>query len=319
MRTLVILLNQSRWDHNDLRMCIRSAMINLNHLENIAVIGPDPGIIEWGTYNNIPIFHIPFETTHNNRNPDARLIQMLYAALQHPDVTQQFVAVHPQTCFIATISTKEIQPAIKEHLSWADPNLFSTYWGKRLGRTRSELIGINVTPLWFDQNMPMIFSKKHINETFCRIDYKTSPGICAWSVYGSINHSKSLFERRELARITHKSEYWKINEETAHAKYLSYTDTALNNELKYWMAKQFSFWTKDKTVQPEWEKVPTNDLILLIHQWETTGYPHSLGSRLFVKIYPLKKNESMIYLNNDTYLVNKKIRYHLLKHVTFKD
>lgn len=302
----------SNWKNNELRFSIRSIFQNLTGFKNIYIIGDFPGFTliheEFKIHNKTNgLYHIAYPDEIGPKNADGNIIRKLIRAAKLKDLSEYFIFMNDDNYIIKPMHVNDIYPFHKGNMNTIDPEIYAfNYWGIRLGRTRYHLSQKGIVPLHFDHHAPFLMKKSLIDETYEQFDYASDVGLTVKSLYGSLHYPDAplMKDEKVLFRAPFTLDY--IRKRVKPALFVANNDTGLTPSFKFWLSETFP------TPSP-FEEVECDDKYVLAAEWEREGKPHSIGCKIFVNHYPLKKNEKRMYLNNDTYLVRKKMNYHIEK------
>jgi hypothetical protein len=305
----------SNWQNNELRFSIRSIFKNLKGFGNIYIVGAFPEFTlvheDFKTVNeNTRLFYINHPDEIGSHNADGNIIRKLIRAAQIPALSEDFIFFNDDNYVIKPMHVNDIYPFHKGNMNEIDPEVYSfNHWGKRLGRTRHALIQKGIIPLHFDHHAPFPMKKSLIESTYSQFDYASDIGLTVKSLYGSLHYPNAsvMVDEKVLFRNEFKLDY--IRKRVEKSLFVANNDTGLNGAFRFWLSETFP------DPSPI-EDVPCEDKYVLAAQWLREGKPHSIGSKIFVVQYPLKKNEKKMYLTNDTYLIRKKMNYHIDKMIS---
>lgn len=298
----------SKWNNNEIRFSIRSAFKNLSGFRNIYVIGDDPGCLQHlATIEGHEIHFLPFPDKYGHRNADGNIIEKVRYTCTIPELSEHFIMMNDDNYFLKHMHVSQVTPFHKGNMNNIDPIAFVSTWGARLGRTRLHLTLQGLQPLHFDHHAPFPMQKSLVQATYDRFpDYKTDIGLTVKSLYGSQHYPDApcMIDEKVMFRAHFPLKF--IHERTKDTLYLANNDEGLTSAFKYFLHLNFP------TASP-FETTEIDDRVINIAQWSEAGKPYELGSQLFIKHFPNQKNLHRIIKHNDTYLVRKKIDYHLSK------
>lgn len=297
----------SNWSNNEIRFSIRSLFKNLKGFRNIYIIGEKPDFLLYDTeIDGHSIFHMPFPDLYGHRNADGNIIAKLLHAAQNDDISDDFIFINDDNYFLKPIRVEDVKPFHKGNINEVDPQDFLGIWGKRLGRTRMHLSQAGINPLHFDHHAPFPMKKSLMIRTYMPFDFMTDIGLTVKSIYGSIHYPDAPRMNDEKVMFRARFELKYIRARCTNCLYLAHNDDGLTSSMKYFLFENFP-------VPSDFEISPIDDKIINVAEWQFLKRPYEKGSQLFVKYYPLKKNLHKLFINNDTYLVRKKMNYHLEK------
>jgi hypothetical protein len=304
MKDLVYTLGSgSNWKNNEIRFSLRSVFKNLSGYRNIFIIGEDPGFIKGDN-----IFFFPCPDIYNpNKNADGNIIHKLLFASKLAGLSEDFIFMNDDNYFLKPMHVDDIYPFHKGNMNDIDPSIYSfNHWGKRLGRTRTTLMSKGLAPLHFDHHAPFPMKKSELDPTYEEFDFGDDVGLTVKSIYGSIHYKDApvMVDEKVLLRDPFTLDF--ITKRVKDCLYLANNDKGLNSSFKYFLYLNYP------DAAP-WETTPCDDKIVRVAEWFHNDKPYAQGSELFIEHYPMRKNLHKMYRNNDTYLIRKKIDYHLSK------
>jgi hypothetical protein len=295
----------SEWKNNEIRFSVRSLYKNLSGFRNIYIIGEDPGMLHGPN-----LFIVPHPDELGPRNADGNIIRKLIRASGIPELSEDFIFMNDDNYFLKPMHVSDIKPFHKGDMNDIDPTIYSfNAWGKRLGRTRTHLMEHGLKPLHFDHHAPFPMKKSLIKDCYKQFDYASGVGLTVKSLYGSIHYkdAPTMIDEKVLFRDPFDLKF--ITQRTKNTLYLANNDKGLNSSFKYFLYLNFP--------DPSPIEIkPCDDKIINVAEWYHNDKPYETGSELFIRHYPMRKNLHKLYRNNDTYLIRKKINYHLSKIIT---
>ena len=297
----------SRWNNNELRFSIRSAFKNLSGFRNIFIVGEKPDFLNLtDEIDGHRIIFLPMPDIYGPNNADGNIIAKLLHTAHHPMLSEDFIFMNDDNYFLKPIHVTNITPFHKGNINEIDPELFVGVWGRRLGLTRQALQQKGLTPLHFDHHAPFPMKKNQLMPTYDEFHFDHGIGLTVKSIYGSMHYKDAplMNDEKIMFRATFSLDL--IRKRCTNCLYLAHNDEGLTSAMKYFL------WENFPTPSP-FETSPIKDKIVNIAEWNAAGMPYETGSLLYVEYIPMKKNLHKLFLNNDTWLINKKIRYHLNK------
>lgn len=297
----------SKWQNNEIRFSIRSAIKNLQELGNIFIIGEKPDFLIYDTeIQGRTIYHIPAEDIFGSRNADGNMIYKTILAGQHPMLKSDFIIFSDDNYILKPMNIKDITPIHRGDIINFPTEYFSNLWGRRLARTRMTLEQSGLPAKHFDHHAPMPMQKELIEPTYEQFDYQTAIGLTCKSLYANIHYrdAPKMTSEKVMIRTHHKIN--EIRKKTENALYLAHNDSGLNAALKLFLTENF--------IEPSpFELTQPNDMIVEIAQWVHAGRPYEQGADLFVRYVKGKKNMHKIIKRYNNAEIRKKITYYLEK------
>ena len=100
MDVAIPLIDESTWDHNELRICLRSMEKNLIGLGKVFLIGHKPDWVR-------NVIHIPADDPEKI-NRSANIIRKVLKVCEHPELSRVFLWVHDDYVFLRPIRAEDI-------------------------------------------------------------------------------------------------------------------------------------------------------------------------------------------------------------------
>lgn len=152
MDVVIPFRQDSIWDDNELRHCLRSIEANFLDLRKVYLIGDCPS---WATR----LFHIPFPDAYPN-NKGANIISKLIEACKDPDVSDDFLFVSDDQYMLFPMRSRDI---ITYHISDLRGQRLDTgnpFWMECLINVRNAMIKDGLPCFNYEPHTPVILNKR---------------------------------------------------------------------------------------------------------------------------------------------------------------
>ncbi len=164
----------SRWGDNELRYSLRSIEKHLKNYRNIYLIGYKPDWIQ-------NVIHI--EAKDDNPIPDNNILNKLYKACDHPDISDSFLFFNDDHFLLQDFDAPNFP-----YFYWATLKTFlrnrKDGYGMRVRNTMKYLVGNGKPEKHFDIHYPIIYEKAKFKPCFEKLPV-TYHGYVIKSIYAN--------------------------------------------------------------------------------------------------------------------------------------
>lgn len=231
---LIPLGNGSAWgNNNELRYCLRSIERYATGYDRIFVIGEDPGFLN-GQVRFRPLAEI-------EANKEARIASKILRTFEQTDIADDAVMFNDDYVLTAPVDLRALPFYHRGELASAIPCQGSVLYRAALGDTVGALRRANRPTLHYDVHMPMILNRQKfigLRDWWTRSE-KSWQGFVCKSVYA--NNQDDIDSRFTVdCKLQYGDFKAAVIDEIVRDRWVfSYSDGALTDSLKLWLAKRF--------------------------------------------------------------------------------
>ena len=233
MDVVYVLGTGSRWKNNELRYSLRSVEKNLKNVNNVFVVGANPGFTKGIRFIEHPD---EFEPINASGNVARKLLRIC----KEPELSENFLFFNDDFIVHKPCDSNKLPTWYKHDMAEYPPDFFiKNDWRRRMKATFDTLQKHGLPTLNYDYHAPMAFNKKLFPQVMKRFDYATGIGLLYRSLYGNllkIPATKLTIEKRTLFREFTTAE---INARISKSLFFAFSDAGLNIDLKMWLFTNF--------------------------------------------------------------------------------
>jgi len=232
---VIPLSDQSKWQNNELRYCLRSLDKYFTDLGEIYVLSPAD--LPW-----LQNAHLIYKNDPLKSNKDGNLVNKVLHACRLPELSEQFIRLSDDQLFLQPTGIEFFAPFYLFNLKEKHQRWWSGKWKARMRRTMDYLTERQLPAFHFDTHSPQLYDKSKFLNAWNDVDFEANIGYCINTFY--FNHYPDYISRMvRLGAIKITLEQSlpraKIMEKIKNRQFMGYSDAGLNDDLKQILAELF--------------------------------------------------------------------------------